>query len=559
MVCRASLVIAVLSISVAPQPALAASDPADQPPFGGKPIPPLVVPDSPSHPPDGFELSAAQATAIAEGTGEVEAAGRGRDLGAGAGTRGDLWEVTFRDAGGRARALVMIDDATGDVVEAWTGAQVETRLARGYPGAVGGIVSSVWIWLPLCLLFLAPFFDPRRPLRVLHLDLAALLAFSLSLFFFNRGEIGTSTALVYPVLGYLFLRLCHAGFRPRQRDQGLLPWAGPRLLAAGIAALVGVHVAVAIWEAKVIDVGLASVIGADRVADGEFLYGVGSATGQPVRVDVYGPVNYLAYLPFEQVFPWSGAWDSVPAARAASLAFDLLTALCLFAFGGRLRRGEEGRTLGLALAFAWLAYPFSLYGIGSSFNDMLVALLVIASVLALSSAPARGALAALAGLTKFGPLALAPLLAAGMGERRPRSLAAFALAFVAVAGVATALVIDGSGLRELYDRSLGYQAGRGSPFSVWGQAPSLEPLQTALTALVVLFGAALFFVPRRRDPVQVAALAGTVLIAVQVPATHWFYPYALWFAPLALVAFLAPHRADPRLPAPRRGEEPASG
>jgi hypothetical protein len=171
---------------------------------------------------------------------------------------------------------------------------------------------------------------------------------------------------------------------------------------------------------------------------------------------------------------------------------------------------------------------------------MLVALLITACMLVLASAPARGALAALAGLTKFGPLALVPLLAAGQGDRRPRSLIAFGIAFAAVAGVATALVIDGSGVRELYDRSLGYQAGRGSPFSAWGQAPSLEPLQTLTTVLAVGFGASLFFVPRGRTAIQVAALGAAALIAIQVPATHWFYPYCLWFAPLALAAFLAP-------------------
>jgi Glycosyltransferase family 87 len=425
---------------------------------------------------------------------------------------------------------------------------VETRLARGYPGAVAGIVNAVWIWIPLCVVFLLPFVDLRRPLRLLHLDLLALLAFSVSLYFFNRGEIGISAPLVYPALGYLFLRLLVAGFRREERDDPLLPMIGPRLLGAGILALLVLHVVIAAWEAKVIDVGLASVIGADRVAGGDFLYGAGSASGQPIRVDVYGPVNYLAYLPFEQVFPWSGSWDSVPAARAAALAFDLLTALCLFALGGRLRGGTEGRTLGLALAFAWLAYPFTLYGLGSSFNDALAALLVTAALLVLASAPARGALAALAGLTKFGPLALAPLLAAGAGDRRPRTLVAFAVAFLVVTAAAIALVIDDSSLRELYDRSLGYQAERGSPFSVWGQAPSLDPLQTALQGVVILFGMALFFVPRRRQPIQIAALAGAVLIAVQVPATHWFYPYVLWFAPLALVAFLAPQRgATPEL------------
>jgi hypothetical protein len=537
---RARIAPATIALAALVLPASAsAQDPADQPPFGGAPIPPLLQPRSETVPPPGFSLSAERAKEIAIRTAEAREALQAGSLEIEAATRGDDWEVTLSEDGDPG-ALIVIDDAGGEVVEAWTGAQVETRLARGYPGAVAGIVNAVWIWIPMCFLFLAPFLDLRRPFRLLHLDLAALLAFSVSLYFFNRGEIGISAPLVYPVLAYLFLRLAVAGFRPRESEERLLPHLGPSLLIAGIAGLVAFHAVIAVAEAKVIDVGLASVIGADRVTDGEFLYGAGSATGQPIRVDVYGPVNYLAYVPFEQLFPWSGEWDSVPAARAASLSFDLLTAMCLFALGGRLRAGAEGRTLGLGLAFAWLAYPFTLYGLGSSFNDMLVALLITACMLVLASAPARGALAALAGLTKFGPLALVPLLAAGQGDRRPRSLIAFGIAFAAVAGVATALVIDGSGVRELYDRSLGYQAGRGSPFSAWGQAPSLEPLQTLTTVLAVGFGASLFFVPRGRTAIQVAALGAAALIAIQVPATHWFYPYCLWFAPLALAAFLAP-------------------
>ncbi len=105
------------------------------------------------------------------------------------------------------------------------------------------------------------------------------------------------------------------------------------------------------------------------------------------------------------------------------------------------------------------------------------------------------------------------------------------------------LLPDG-GLRELYDRSLGYQAARGSPFSVWGQAPSLDALQTVAKVLAVGLAVAFFFVPRERSPVQVAALAAVLLIAVQVTANHWFYPYVLWFAPLVLVAGFAELRHE---------------
>ncbi|MGA9370222.1 MAG: hypothetical protein WBV53_00065, partial [Solirubrobacterales bacterium] len=123
----------------------------------------------------------------------------------------------------------------------------------------------------------------------------------------------------------------------------------------------------------------------------------------------------------------------------------------------------------------------------------------------------------------------------------------FALGFLIAAALVTIPLLPGGGFRELYDRTLGYQASRGSPFSVWGQAPSLHFLQTLSKVFALALAALFFFVPRKRSTAQVAALAAALLIAVQVTANHWFYPYVVWFAPLVLVALFAQ----------RRGPEPA--
>jgi hypothetical protein len=527
--------------------------PADQPPFDGGQTYQLAVPPSKTVPPPGFRLAAQRVAAIASESvrGQAASAQRVR-VRTRLGSDGrNQWQVDFYEPDGKDVAEVVIDDTTGGVVERWTGSQVDTKLARGYRGAVAGKVNRWWIWLPLCVLFLAPFVDPRRPLRLIHLDLLALLGFSVSLFFFNKAEIGLSVGLVYPVLAYVFLRMLIAGFSPTERRDRLLPIAPRGLLVAGIVALVAFHTAYVATEGKVIDVGLAGVIGADRLTHGEDVYGEDFSQVLPpssdVRGDVYGPVNYLAYVPFEAAFPWSGRWDDVPAARAAALGFELLTALALFGLGRRIRPGPEGSTLGIALAYAWLAYPFTMYTLGSSFNDSLVALLVVCCLLVVSSPPARGVASALAGLTKFGPLVLAPLFAAGNGDRRARPLILFVLTFLVTAAVVTIPLLPHGGFRELYDRSLGYQASRGSPFSVWGQAPSLHFLQTVSKVFAVGLAALFFFVPARRTTVQLAALAACLLIAVQVTANHWFYPYAVWFAPLVLIAVFAQ----------RRGPEPA--
>jgi hypothetical protein len=541
------LVAAAVVAAAAPGAALAG--PADQPPFGGEAVPPRV-PIPPDGQPPGYRLTDRQAEQIARADDAVEeslshASGvSGRAL-----PRGGTWEVEF-SADGDLRALAVVDDATGDVLDVFTGAQIETKLARGYEDAVSGDLNEWWFWLPLCLAFFLPFFDPRRPLRLLHLDLLALLGFSASLFFFNKGEVEASSLLVYPPLLYLLARCLAAGFRRTESRDRVVPLAPRSLLIAGIAALVALQAWFAIDQAKVIDVGVAGVIGADRIREGEDVWSEDFGSELPesgdVRGDVYGPVNYLAYVPAEWAWPWEDEWDDVPAARYSSLAFSLLTALALFGLGRRLRPAEEGTGLGIALAYAWLAYPFTLYTLGSSFNDSLVALMIVGAMLVLSSAPARGAMAALGGLTKFGSLALAPLFAAGTGDRRPRTLVAFTIAFVAAAAVVTLPLLPDGGLREIYDRSLGYQASRGSPFSLWGQVTWLDPLQTLVKVLAVGLAVAVFFVPRRRDAAQVAALGAAVLIAVQLTANHWFYPYAIWFAPLVLAALFAVQRGPER-------------
>lgn len=529
-----------------PAAAAAAPDPADQPPLGGATIYPLHRHAAGEPAPPGFALTPARAIAIANVTDAVRDERGSHRLKVAAGTRGpDRWQVSFFDSGGTERARIVIADPGGEVVEALTGHQVDTPLARGYPGAVAGIANRLYVWLPLCLLFLAPFFDPRRPFRLLHLDLLVMLSFGVSQIFFNRGEIGVSVPLVYPVLAYLFVRMLVAGFRgggSRERRERLVPWVPAWALVAAIALLVVFRVGVNVAEENVIDVGYAGVIGADRIGKGEDIYDGDYWRTTEVRGDVYGPVNYLAYVPFEQAFPWSGHWDDLPAARAASIAFDLLTALLLFMLGRRLRAGPEGRRLGLALSFAWLAYPYTLYTLDSSFNDSLIALGLVATLLCFGSPAARGVLTALGGFAKFGPLALVPLFAAGSGERRFRQMAIFTVAFVAVASVFVIPFIPDGGLHELYDRSFGYQASRDSAFSIWGQAPSLKGLQDAAKLFAVALALLVAFVPRRRSVIQVAGLAAAVVIALQVSATHWLYPYTVWFAPLVFVSLFTAYR-----------------
>jgi hypothetical protein len=305
-----------------------------------------------------------------------------------------------------------------------------------------------------------------------------------------------------------------------------------------IVFLGGFRVALNAVDSSVIDVGYAGVLGADRIADGHDLY-EGHFPKDNEHGDTYGAANYLAYVPFEQAFPWDGTWGELPAAHAAAIAFDLLTMLGLFVLGRRLRAGPRGTALGVALAYAWAAFPYTLFALNCNSNDALVAMVLVWALVALRSPVGRGLWLGVGAAAKFAPLALAPLFAFA-GERRLRNalLTGVAIALVCVASFAP-FVPDG-GLREIYDRTLGYQAGRPSPFSIWGQHGGLTDLWTACKVLTVALACAVPFVPRGpRSAIQVAALGAAVLVALQLVASHWFYLYVVWFTPFVLVALFA--------------------
>lgn len=448
---------------------------------------------------------------------------------------------------GRERAMAIVDLRRRRVLEAWTGIQVRWEMARGYPGDFGHAFNSPWVLVPLGLLFLAPFVDPRRPFRLLHLDLLAILAFGISQFFFNRGEVSTSVPLVYPVLLYLLIRMLVAGLRPRSGQGPLVPLVPVTWLAVGIVILGGFRIGLNVIDSNVIDVGYASVIGADHIEHGKALYD-GHFASDPSNGDTYGPVNYLAYVPFEQILPWSGKWDDVPAAHAAATAFDLLTALGLFLLGRRLRVRREGTALGTALAYAWFACPYSLFALSTNSNDTLVAMLLVFALLAWRYAPVRGVLIGLAGAAKFVPLLLAPLFASRDTEQPVRQYAGYFIPLVLTLSVTLVPLLPNGGLSEFYDRTLGFQLGRDSPFSIWGQHPSLEVLQTLVKLATVNFAAALLAFPRHREVPTAAALGAALLIGLQLGANHWFYLYVVWFLPLVLVALFSTYAAE-RAPA----------
>ena len=435
------------------------------------------------------------------------------------------WQVSFferRPGPDDEFALTIVEDRTAKVVEAWTGIRVKWAMARGYPGGFGRHAAALPVWLALLALFLLPFLRP--PWRMLHLDLVVLASLSISLACFSDGNVEASVPLAFPPLVYLLLRLLIIARRAARSPAPPLRLAvGRDFLIVGIMFLVGARVGMQFADANVIDVGFGSVVGADKLSQGEALYGEFPVSIE--RGDTYGPAVYLAYLPFELLLPWSGTWDSLPAGHAAAATFDLVCAALLGFLGTRLRGG----LFGLLMAYMWLAFPFTLFASNSGTNDALVGALIL-GVVALASRPVlQGATAMAAGLTKFAPLGLLPLFV-----RSRRTAIGAGLALLAL--LALIAVLDG-GLGTFWDRTVGFQADRDSPFSIWGLY-DLGLLQKIVQLGAVVLALAVAFAPHRDHPVVLASLAAAVLVAVQLAMPHWFYLYLVWVLPLVFLAFV---------------------
>jgi hypothetical protein len=486
------------------------------------------------------------------------------------------WKVHVWSGDAGEVATGLVDDETGAVLEAWTGPQVAWKMARGGNGAFGGkVLDSVVVWFGLCAVFLVGLADLRRPLSLRNLDLLVLASFSASLWYFNRGEIFTSVPLVYPPLVYLLARTAWIGFRRR----GLPPWRPlwpVWVLAAAAVFLAGFRVGLNVQAPQgVIDVGLASVVGADRILDGEAPYGhmpvrddrppcgPADADGdirQRIQTngrceaavetgDTYGPSVYLGYVPATGIFGWSGRWagDSLPAAHATAIAFDLLTMFGLALVGWRF----GGALLSAGLAFAWVAFPFTAYTLNSNSNDTIMPAALVWGFWLVSSPFARGGSAAVAGWAKFAALLVAPLWATYPGGLRWRSLLRFGAGFLAATlAVFSILLLEPDllhAVRTFGERTLGYQLDRESPFSLWdwGQyhargIPDLSAVQTLLQVGTLALAGVAAVLPRRKGPLELAALTATILLAFELVLTHWFYLYLPWVLPFVLLALLLP-------------------
>ena len=288
---------------------------------------------------------------------------------------------------------MIIDDATGRVLEQWTGFQVAWTMARGYPGAFGRHVNALYIWLPLCAA--VPAAVHRLPPAASRCCTSTCSCCCRSRSRWRSSTTRTSTRRCRSPIrrcctcscacsGCCAARGPHAGATPRPlRLLVPAPW-----LAFGVVFLLGFRIAP---ERHRRERDRRRLRGRDRRAARSSTTSRCTGTGRQTT-NTATPTGRSTTRPTcrsSRSSAGAARWDDLPAAHAAAIVFDLLALALLFLLGRRMR----GPTLGVALAYAWVAYPFTLFALESNSNDTLVAVLVLAALLVatLALAPrARG-------------------------------------------------------------------------------------------------------------------------------------------------------------------------
>ena len=446
---------------------------------------------------------------------------------------GPVGGIPDEEAGTKEVARVEIDDDTWISEYVWTGDQVGWNMARGVHGAYGKQANYWYVWGPLALAFALAFARTDRLFSLRNLDIVALLGFLISHGFFRHGIVYEAVILWYPPLIYLFLRTLLMGFglgERVERTANLPTWILFALAALASALVLGLNV-----DSRVIDVGYAGVAGADLILEGTVPYG--NMPGDVGTGDTYGPLNYLLYVPFILRFGFSGEWDYLPAAHALSAFSFVAGSLALLIAGWKLA-GARGAA---ALAFAWAAFPYTLYSANNNTNDIIVAAISAVGLATAASPLARGASIAAGFAVKLYPVLLGPLWMMHDGQRRSSILRFFLGGLGVVLLTFWVLLLDGHPLeaaRLFYEKTIAYQGARETPWTIFSQVPAIGFLQQPLLAAVILLAFIVAVWPRRRTMRRLAALSAALVIGFQLTTNYWFYPYVTWFEPFVFLALL---------------------
>ena len=228
--------------------------------------------------------------------------------------------------------------------------------------------------------------------------------------------------------------------------------------------------------------------------------------------------------------------------------FDLLCLLGLALVGRRF----GGPRLAATLAFAWAAYPFTQYASNSNTNDAIMPALPDLGLLArarrlgarrfrrarrLDEVRARSC-SRRCGLTYPDGCAAAGRARSSRSASRVATLVAFSVLLLEPTPLHAARVFWRSHDR-LPDRPRVAVLALGLGPVPRGRHPRPAPRPAGARGAARRRRArASAFVPRRKSPLQLAALTAALLIGFELVLTHWFYLYIPWFFPFVAFALL---------------------
>jgi hypothetical protein len=337
-------------------------------------------------------------------------------------------------------------------------------------------------------------------------------------------------------------------------------------------------------------------MGTSRMLEtGKFPYGDPELRGGAAAT--YGPVLYLAHVPFQLVLShidhsvapeehpinhWivmgGTKWyfdAPVLATKLTLLLFHLLGVIGLIMIGRQLREPAVG--WGLACLYIGSAYVQGMGGekffiTGMTYISHIAPAAVTILAFAMLDRPIwAGALLAIATGTLFYPAFFFPLWL-GYYVWKRKEWHKFAAGFILVCLVIFTITLlmtqspeNQSAFKAIYESTVGHQEAKdaygSSTFSFWGTHPRLAAfwqksfiegrhLFKPSFLLFMLFIIATFFMARGRTITQLAFLTAAVAIAVQLWKSHAGGTYVEWYYPFFLIGLLGQQTSnsiDPKL------------
>jgi hypothetical protein len=446
----------------------------------------------------------------------------------------------------------------------------------------GGIV-----WLAVLVTLLVAF-DFKNWKSWRNLDLLLLLAPAFLMIDIIRFSTPSEDAAKLTLAGLVFLGLFvfSATFFVRAMVGALgrpQPGFVPNLTQGALLVLVVILLAcntLLTLQRNPDDCGLYTNLGAKRMLErGKYPYGDPMLRNGAAAT--YGPILYLAHMPFQLVLPPADPaasavrkegkaaatddphtyrWPPVLATKLALLSFHALGVVALFLIGRQLGSSRLG--LALIALYVGSAYVQGIGGerwqiTGVAFISHIAPAAVTLLAFALRERPLwSGAILAMAAGVLFYPAFLFPLWL-GYYFWRKKGWLAFAASFLSVCLVigVSVLAFTEAGpnetvLQVIHESTVGHQESKdaygSSTFSFWGTHPRLagfwqQPLipgihllKPAFVVFLVFLGAS-FFLARGRTVAQFAFLTAAVPIAIQLWKSHAGGTYVEWYLPFLLI------------------------